>query len=74
MLHRKIQGNEGNLSTETDMAKGRPPLEPRIAALEARMAEMEKQIERMRSAREVVAPMPLEHYEPLFNRWPRNGS
>jgi len=62
MLHRTIQGNEGNTSTETDMAKGRPKQEERlraveellmannsvnrqdtarIAALEARMADLE---------------------------------
>ena len=84
MLHRKIQGNEGNLSTETDMAKtGRPPLEPRIAALEARMAEMEKEVRLLRHAPSQTvrdasaAPLSkefIERYTPLFDRWPGNGS
>lgn len=56
-------------------AKGRPPLEPRISALEARMAEIEAKLGQ---------PMPhgtppdqfvmKDRYEPLFVKWPGNGS
>ena len=81
MLHRTIQGNEGNISTETDMAKtGRPPLEPRIAALEARMAEIEKAlatpVAQLTSSPSPFIEGPNIHqvYKPLFDRWPGNGS
>jgi hypothetical protein len=56
-------------------SKGRPPLEPRLAALERRVAEIER-IESQRQAKpnEAVLGVP-EVYEPLFNRWPKvNGS
>ena len=65
------------------MAKGRPPISPRIdaqdtriAALEARIAEMEKReaiaAESMRTAR--LADVPRETYKPLYEQWPGNGS
>ena len=58
--------------------KGRPPLEPRIAALEARMAELEQTIgnaidfekERLKP----LAELKTLKYVPLFERWPGNGS
>ena len=101
MLHRTIQGNEGNTSTETDMAKGRPKQEERlraveellmannsvnrqdtarIAALEARMAQIEKRLESadrpaltIDHTRDMVRKV-VQNYTPLFDRWPGNGS
>lgn len=63
------------------MAKtGRPPLEPRIAALEARMAEIEKAlatpVAQLTSSPSPFIEGPNIHqvYKPLFDRWPGNGS
>lgn len=50
--------------------KGRPPLQPRIEALERRVELLERQIA------EMVLPVAVaaKGYTPLFNRWPGNGS
>ena len=108
MLHRKIQGNEGNISHETDMA--RPKQEDRlahleeivpsdltgvlsiferdrvasghrIAALEARMAEMQETLVHLARGEvamgytRVIDKNGVEtNYTPLFDRWPGNGS
>jgi hypothetical protein len=58
------------------MTKGRPPLNPRIEALEARVAALEKQIDAMNdSFNRGSIPQP-KPYVPLFERWPggTNGS
>lgn len=63
------------------MKKGRPPLEPRIAALEARVAALEKTDLSSEASRALYAQahtpleMRVEAYKPLFERWPAiNGS
>jgi hypothetical protein len=55
------------------MPKGHSLLEPRIAALERRVAEMEEQLEdyKYNPANQPMPPMEL--YEPLFKQWPGNG-
>lgn len=60
------------------MKPGRPPLEPRIAALEAKIAELGKATlelnERLTalegSGDKITKP---ETYEPRFTQWPPNG-
>jgi hypothetical protein len=51
------------------MAKGRPPLEPRIANLEARILELEQEIADLRGRTERI---PERHpaYVAAFDKWP----
>lgn len=58
--------------------KGRPPLEPRIVALEQRVTELEEAnrvgleafFHKMNGEQVKADP----DYKPLFERWPGNGS
>ena len=65
--------------------KGRPPLKPRIAALETRIGELEElvasnhrqallSVELIQEARQRIAALSDSTYQPLFERWPGNGS
>jgi hypothetical protein len=53
--------------------KGRPPLEPRIAALEAEVKALQDRLaqfdQRVASAAPIVLGVP-EGYKPSFDRWP----
>ena len=50
------------------MPKGRPPLEPRIAALENRLAELERQVSHLTMAPAINTDVPS--YKPNFDHWP----
>jgi hypothetical protein len=49
------------------MAKGRPPLEPRIAELERKVAELQEQIRDLQPGSLKFPPMP---YQSQFAKWP----
>lgn len=52
------------------MTKGRPPLAPRIEALERELVELKRQIAALNDSfaqRTLPSPSP---YRPLFERWP----
>lgn len=64
------------LSSKT---KGRPPLEPRIAILEAQVKdlteavlELKATIEQIHTPAVRLAPE-RQDYRPLFDRWPTHG-
>lgn len=60
------------------MTKGRPPLKPKIDALEAAVAVLTKEVAELRI---LVAQLAMSQkeaapftYQPLFERWPGNKS
>ncbi len=50
--------------------KGRPPLTPRVIALERRVQELERQLTAMNEAFARGAIPSPSRYQPLFERWP----
>ena len=63
-------------------AKGRPPIIPRIEALEKRVYDwpintgelVSRLIERVEALEQQRSPVPREtSYKPMFDRWPGNG-
>lgn len=55
-------------------AKGRPPLEPRIAALEVEVAALKALFAPMPTGTQPDQFVMKDRYKPLFERWPGNGS
>ena len=60
---------------------GRPPLEPRIAVLEAQVRdlcgavlELKDRIEQISHMPAIEADVPRKTYQPVFDRWTGNGS
>ena len=61
--------------------KGRPPLEPRIKALEAKLADLEKQTSTLLTIcrglderiKDLEGRAPQARYESIFDHWPGNN-
>jgi hypothetical protein len=66
-----------NVPPRYQKAKGRPPLEPRIAQLEKQLDALQQQLSNLAAQnlnRLLPSNVPHETYESKFDRWPGNGT
>ena len=63
-------------SSSPNVAKGRPPIIPRIEALERRVTDLENAVLELAATQvKRIAEPKLKDYEPQFTTWPKaNGS